>query len=255
MPDTRHHGEVALVTGANKGIGREIARRLAAEGMVVYLGARDGERGRRAERELTRDGADVRFLQLDVTDQAQVDAAAARVDRDFGRLDVLVNNAGIVVEWGIAVEDVTTEQLRRAYEVNVFGPVAVTNACIPLLHRSATPRVVNLSSPLGSLTLLSDQESPVSARGLLAYSSSKAALNAITVLYANALRASGIHVRAANPGLVVTDLNARSPFSRGARTPEQGAEVPVALALLGTDGPTGVFRGDEDGSIEHPVPW
>lgn len=193
-------GEIALVTGANKGIGREIARRLAAEGMTVYLGARDPERGRSAERELACDGADVRILQLDVTDQAQVDAA-------------------------------------------------------PLRRRSTAARVVNLSSPLGSLNLISDQESPSSARGLLAYSSSKTALNSITVLYANALREAGIRVNAANPGLVATDLNVCSPFGRGARTPEQGAEVPVRLALLGTDGPTGAFRGTDDGSIEQSVPW
>lgn len=255
--DRRHHGEVALVTGANKGIGREIARLLAGEGMTVYLGARDAERGRAAGRELADGGADVRFLQLDVTDQSQVDAAVKQIDEEFGRLDVLVNNAGIVVEWGTAVEDVTVEQMRRAYDVNVFGPVAVTRACIPLLRRSTAGRVVNLSSPLGSLSLISERENPISTRGLLAYSSSKTALNAITVLYANALREAGIRVNAANPGLVVTDLNASSPFDRGARTPEQGAEVPVRLALMGADGSTGTFRGNDDGSVEAEatVPW
>jgi NAD(P)-dependent dehydrogenase (short-subunit alcohol dehydrogenase family) len=115
--------------------------------------------------------------------------------------------------------------------------------------------VVNLSSPLGSLRLLSDPADPISTRGLLAYSSSKAALNALTLLYANALRKDGIHVNAANPGLVATDLNAPSPFNRGARTPAQGAAVPVALALMGTDGPTGTFRGDSDSSGDATVPW
>ncbi|MGH2761613.1 MAG: SDR family NAD(P)-dependent oxidoreductase [Thermoleophilaceae bacterium] len=250
-----HRGEIALVTGANKGIGREIARRLAGEGMTVYLGARDRELGLRAERELARDGADVRFLRLDVTDQAQVDATVQRIEGEVGRLDVLVNNAGIVVEWQIPLGEVTAEHLRRVYDVNVFGVVAVTQACIRLLRRSTAARVVNLSSPLGSLSLITDEDSPISARGLLAYSSSKTALNAITVLYANALRADGILVNAANPGLVATDLNARSPFSRGTRTPEQGAEVPVKLALLGAGGPTGAFLGRDDGSIDEAVPW
>lgn len=255
MINGHHHDEVALVTGANKGIGRQIARRLAAEGMTVYLGSRDEQRGRQAERELAGEGIDVRFLQLDVTVQAQIDAAAKRIDAEFGRLDVLVNNAGVVVEWGIPVADITVEHLRAAYEVNVFGAVAVTHACIPLLRRSSAARVVNMSSPLGSLNLLSDQGNPISSRGLLPYSSSKAALNAITILYANALREAGIRVNAANPGLVATDLNARSPFSRGALTPEQGAEVPVQLALMGADGPTGTFRGSSDGSAEETLPW
>jgi len=252
--NSRHRGEVALVTGANKGIGQEVARRLAAEGMTVYLGARDPERGRQAQRELAGDG-DVRFTQLDVTDEAQVEAAVHRIDDDFGRLDVLVNNAGVVVEWGTLVEDVTAEQMRRAYDVNVFGVVAVTRACIPLLRQSNSARIVNLSSPLGSLTLLSDHDNPISTRGLLAYSSSKAALNAITVLYANALREDGIRVNAANPGLVATDLNASSPFPRGTRTPAHGADAPVRLALLDIDGPTGAFLGDGDSSIDQAVPW
>jgi NAD(P)-dependent dehydrogenase (short-subunit alcohol dehydrogenase family) len=255
MTNPQHHGEVALVTGANKGIGRQIARRLAVAGMTVYLGARDSQRGLRAERELADEGIDVRFISLDVTVQSQIDAAIKRIDAEFGRLDVLVNNAGVVVEWGVPVPDITVEDLRAAYEVNVFGTVAVTHACIPLLRRSSAARVVNISSPLGSLTLLSDQSNPISSRGLLPYSSSKAALNAITILYANALREAGIRVNAANPGLVATDLNARSPFSRGTLTPEQGADVPVQLALMGADGPTGAFRGDGNSSVEETVPW
>lgn len=251
-------GEIALVTGANKGIGRHIARRLAASGMTVYLGCRDEARGREAERELRTEGSaglDVRFLQLDVTVQSQVDAAASRIEQEFGRLDVLVNNAGVVVEWGIPAAEVTAAQMRAAFEVNVFGTVAVTHACIPLLRRSRAARVVNVSSPLGSLTLLSDPTHPISTRGLLAYSSSKAALNATTILYAHALGAEGIRVNAANPGLVATDLNARSPFARGSRTPEQGAEVPVQLALMGPNGPIGRFCGGAGDSIDETLPW
>ncbi|PWW63199.1 SDR family oxidoreductase [Actinokineospora spheciospongiae] len=257
MIDGPYRGEVALVTGANKGIGLRIARRLGEVGMTVHLGARDQERGRAAERELRADGLDARFTRIDVTVQEQVEAAAERIGAEHGRLDVLVNNAGVVVEWGIPTAEITAEHMRAAFEVNVFGTVAVTNAFIPLLSRSANARVVNISSPLGSLSLLSDPENPISTRGLLPYSSSKAALNAVTLVYANALRGEGIKVNAANPGLVATDLNSRSPFSRGVLTPEQGAEVPVRLALLPEDGPTGSFRGsgDGDGSVDVVVPW
>ena len=261
MIDRRHHGhngEVALVTGANKGIGREIVRRLAAEGVSVYLGARDEERGRRAARDLAGDGADVRFLQLDVTDQVQILAAVRQIDEEFAKLDILVNNAGIAIEWGNTVEQVTVEQVRRTYEVNVFGVVAMTGAFIPLLRRSAAARVVNLSSPLGSLSLISDRENPVSDVGMLAYSSSKTALNSMTLLYANALRKDGIHVNAVSPGFVATELNDH----RGHLTAEQGADVPVKLALLGADGPTGTFPGHpsgaffgSDSSVEDVLPW
>ncbi|GAU65815.1 putative oxidoreductase [Streptomyces sp. NBRC 110611] len=255
MTNGQHHGETALVTGANKGIGRQIARRLAAEGMTVYLGARDEDRGREAERALAGEGLDVRFVQLDVTVQAQIDAAVQRIEAERSRLDVLVNNAGVVVEWGVAVTEVTAERMRAAFDVNVFGTVAVTQACVPLLRRSPAGRVVNMSSPLGSLTFLSDPDNPIATRGLLPYSSSKAALNALTLVYANALRDEGIRVNAANPGLVATDLNDRSPFSRGTRSPEEGAEVPVRLALMGPDGPTGNFRGSMEGSVEESMPW
>ncbi|WP_086819659.1 SDR family oxidoreductase [Allokutzneria sp. NRRL B-24872] len=240
-------GEVALVTGANKGIGKEIARGLAAEGMTVYLGARDLELGQRAADELT---GDVRALRLDVTDQSEVDSAVAVIEAECGRLDVLVNNAGVAVEWGVSVPDLGPELLREAYEVNVFGVVTVTRACVPLLRRAPTGRVVNMSSPLGSFHLLSDPGNPIASRGMLAYSSSKAALNSITLLYANALRQDGILVNAANPGLVATDLNTASPFPRGERTPVDGAVAPLRLALLGADGPTGEFWGDD-----AVVPW
>jgi len=255
MTRSRHQGEVALVTGANKGIGLEITRRLAAEGMTVYLGARDPERGKSAELGLGGADTDVRFLHLDVTAAEQVDAAIARIENECGKLDVLVNNAGIVTEWGTPVEQITAAQVRQAYEVNVFGPIAMIHACLPLLQRSSRARVVNLSSPLGSMALLSDPHHPISTRGLLAYSSSKAALNSITVLYANALRAKGIHVNAANPGLVATDLNVESPFSRGHQTVAEAAAVPVELALLDDTGPTGEFRGGPTGSVEQTVPW
>jgi len=248
--------KVALVTGSNKGIGREIARGLGRLGMAVYASARDEERGRHTAEELRNEGIDVRFLQLDVTDEESIRRAADEIDRSFGRLDVLVNNAGITVDDErptrtrpsntIEATSATADHLRQVFEVNTFGTVAVTRAMLPLLRRSDGARVVNMSSPLGSLTLHSDLSHPVSQVGLLAYSSSKAALNMITIMYANALRDTGIKVNAANPGRVATALN---DFS-GERTPEQGAAIAIRLATLGDDGPTGGFFGDDG-----PVPW
>ncbi|MGY2092819.1 SDR family NAD(P)-dependent oxidoreductase [Nocardia gipuzkoensis] len=245
-----HNGEVALVTGANKGIGREIVRQLAANGLTVYLGARDESRGQDAAKELE---GDVRLVRLDVTDEATVEAAVKRIEHDFGRLDVLVNNAGVAVEWGIDPERVGAHELRRTYDVNVFGVVTVMRAAIPLLRPGS--RVVSLSSPLGSLSLMSEPTSPVSTHNLLAYNSSKAALNALTVLYSNILRPKGILVNAASPGLVGTDLNGLEPGRNGVRTTEQGARVPVQLALLPPDGTTGGFFGDDEYAPGGIVPW
>ncbi len=251
MSDRAHAGEVAVVTGANKGLGREIARHLAAEGMIVYLGARDETRGRAAAEDLSIEGGDVRFLQLDVTDQAQIDAAVARLEEEDGRLDVLVNNAGILLELETPVTDAGEEQLRETFAVNLIGAVAVTRASIPLLRRSTPGRIVNMSTPLGSMSLISDPETHVAKMGLLGYSASKSALNCATVLYANALRNDGVLVNAAWPGYVATDLNQ----NRGALTAEQGAKLPVELALLGSDGPTGGFFTRAEDGTRRAVPW
>jgi NAD(P)-dependent dehydrogenase (short-subunit alcohol dehydrogenase family) len=241
--------DIALVTGGNKGLGREIVRQLASEGLTVYLGARNNPLGQTTQQELAADGLDVRFVQLDVTDDASVQAAVKTIEADAGRLDVLVNNAGIMVEWDTAVTDITADQLREVYDVNVFGVVRVTSAFIPLLRTSEHGRIVNMSSGLGSLTLLTDLSNPISQRGFLAYSSSKAALNALTVLYANALRADGIQVNVANPGLVPTDLNVRAGVDRGTRTTADGAQAPVELALNPTT--TGAFFS----AGFTPMPW
>jgi NAD(P)-dependent dehydrogenase (short-subunit alcohol dehydrogenase family) len=233
--------QIALITGANKGLGRETARRLAAAGMTVLAAARDAGRGQAAAAELAAEGADVRFLQLDVTDADSVKRAAAWIDETFGHLDVLVNNAGISVENRAPVTEVSAEQMRRTYETNVFGVVTVTNTLLPLLRRAEAARIVNVSSMLGSLTMAADPQGPFSAwpgASLLAYNSSKTALNALTVMWASALRADGIKVNSADPGWVATDLNHHS----GNSTVEQGAEVVVALATLATDGPTGTFQ-------------
>ena len=238
--------DIARVTGAGKGMGRETARGLAVAGMTVLLGARDPGRGAAAAADLA-DSGDVRFVHLDVTDPGTVKAAAAWISDTFGRLDVLVNNAGISIENRCPVDEVTAGQMRQTYETNVFGVVTVTAAMLPLLRRSANARIVNTSSMLGSLTLTADPAGPFAAwPGLLAYNSSKTALNALTVLYANALRGEGIKVNAADPGYVATDLNHHT----GTRTAAEGAQIVVRLAILPADGPTGTFHADDG-----PRPW
>lgn len=246
-----HAGEVALVTGANKGLGLEIARRLAGEGLVVYLGARDEQRGLEAAEELRAEGGDVRFVQLDVTKQAEIEAAVARIEAESGQLNGLVNNAGVLLELDTPVVKTSADRLRDTFDVNVVGVVALTVACIPLLRRSAPSRIVNMSTPLGSLSLLADSSGHFAERAMLAYSTSKAALNCATIVYANALRDDGVLVNAAWPGFVATDLNR----NRGARAPEQGAELPVELALLAADGPTGGFFTHADDGTRRAVAW
>lgn len=233
---TRH---VALITGANKGIGLEAARQLGARGMTVLVGARDAAAGRDAERVLSEDGADTRFVRIDVTDGKSVHEAAARVEADFGHLDILVNNAGIA-GGGTPPSGTDLETMRGVFETNVYGVIAVTNAMLPLLRRASAARIVNVSSELGSVTFMSDRSSPVwPMSASLPYPVSKAALNMVTAMYAKELASTGIKVNAANPGYCATDLNARSGF----RAAAEGAEVTVRLATLPADGPTGIFWG------------
>jgi NAD(P)-dependent dehydrogenase (short-subunit alcohol dehydrogenase family) len=230
-----------LVTGANKGIGKEIARQLLAAGLTVYVAARDAGRGAAAAEEL---GG--RPLQLDVTDPVSIAAASEHVDQ----LDVLVNNAGVMLE-GAAPPDADLEAFRRTYETNVFGVLAVTNAFLPALRRSARARIVNVSSGTGSLAWSRDGGPlvfPPTGTGA-AYRSSKTALNALTVFYAQALAPDGILVNALAPGLRRTDLNPRAQAADG--DPAEAAEAAVRLALLPDGGPTGTFT-NWDGST---VPW
>jgi NAD(P)-dependent dehydrogenase (short-subunit alcohol dehydrogenase family) len=237
---------IALVTGANKGIGREISRQLGAKGVLVLIGARDRARGDKAAADLRGEGLAVEFIQLDVTSQSSVDAAAGEIERRHGRLDILINNAGIALDW-IPASEVTVEAFRETLETNVLGVFRVTKAFLPLLKKSARGRIVNVSSGLGSLTRQSDPNSTLAARNiLLAYSSSKAALNMMTIQFANELKSAGIKVNSANPGYTATDMNQNT----GPRTVQQAATEPVRLALLPDDGPTaGVF------SDEGPQPW
>lgn len=227
--------KVALVTGANKGIGSAIAAGLAREGFVVLLGARNVERGRAAERELANDG-DVRFVELDVTADASVQAAARWVRETFGRLDALINNAG-VARGSPKPSETHVEDLREVYETNVFAVVRVTNAFLPLLREAMAGRIVNVTSKRGSI----GEEGAWVGQPVMAYSSSKTALNAVTAHYARELIGTSVKVNGAAPGHVATDFN----NFRGARTPAQGAAIAVRLATLGSDAPTGGVFDDE----------
>lgn len=238
---------IALITGANKGIGYQIAKQLGQDGHLVLAGAREEGRGRAAEAELRDAGADARFVQVDVTDEATVAAAAKVIDEEYGRLDVLVNNAGITGAgtWS-APSQTPMAGLRETYETNVFGVVAVTNAMLPLLRKSPAGRIVNMSSELGSLDFALDPSHPYEVPNMLAYNSSKSAVNGLTVAYAKELKDTPIKVNAACPGYCATDLNDH----QGLRTAEQGAAIAVRLATLDDDGPTaGYFRD------EGPIPW
>jgi NAD(P)-dependent dehydrogenase (short-subunit alcohol dehydrogenase family) len=231
---------IALITGANKGIGFATARMLGASGVTVLVGSRDVERGADAERELRAGGADARLVALDVTDGASIDGAAKWISDEYGRLDILINNAGIARgDFDGRPSQTTLETLREVYETNVFGVVAVTNAMLPLLRMAPAARIVNVSSEVGSIASMTDPDSPMWPMASVPYPSSKSALNMVTAMYAKELWDSGIKVNAANPGYCATDLNGR----RGFRSPEQGAEVSVHLATLPEDGPTGTLWG------------
>jgi NAD(P)-dependent dehydrogenase (short-subunit alcohol dehydrogenase family) len=231
------------VTGANKGIGRHIALQLAGAGLTVYVGSRDAERGRAAVAEID---TGARLLVLDVTDAASIAAAVSQVSE----LDILVNNAGIGDDPRPA-PDSDADGFRRIYETNVFGVVAVTNAFLPALRRSPRPRIVNISSGTGSLARSTSPDSPFAfaTGGAAAYRSSKTALNALTVFYAQALVGEGFKVNALAPGLRATNLNALAASSGG--DPAEAAAGAVRLALLPDDGPTGKFFS-WDGTT---VPW
>ncbi|MEU8178861.1 SDR family oxidoreductase [Microbispora hainanensis] len=236
---------IALVTGANKGIGFEIAAGLGALGWSVGVGARDDERRESAVEKLRSAGADAFGVPLDVTDDASVAAAARLIEERAGRLDVLVNNAAITGGMPQTPTTVDPGTMRATVETNVIGVIRVTNAMLPLLRRSASPRIVNMSSSVGSLTRQTApgaETGPISA----AYAPSKTFLNAVTVQYAKELSDTNILINAGCPGFCATDLNG----FRGVRTPEQGAAIAIKLATLPDDGPTGGFFDDAG-----PIPW
>jgi len=245
MQDTNDAGKVALITGANQGIGFEIARQLGRRGMTVIASARDPQRGAEAVEKLRKEGVQAHSLLLDVTDQAAIDAAANLVARQFGKLDVLVNNAGIVAQRAIPSES-DVDKMRQTFETNVVGLFAVTKAFLPLLRKSSAARIVNVSSALGSLTRVSDPRQTTYENVYVAYGASKAAVNSITIAFARELRDTAIKVNVAAPGYTSTAIN---NFA-GPQTVEQGAEAAVHLATLPEDGPSGSFL-DRFGT----VPW
>lgn len=232
MNDTK----IALVTGANKGIGYEIVRSLVAAGMTVLLGSRDPERGAAAAAT-----AGARPVTLDVTDPDSVAAVADLVKADYGRLDVLVNNAGVLAGWG-PPSALSADDFRNVFETNVYGVVTVTNALLPLLKESAAGRIVNVSSGMGSLVELGEQGNVP----IMAYSASKTALNALTVAYALELAGTAVTVNSVDPGYCATDLNGHT----GPRKPSEGSVIAARLATTPSGGPNGEFHR-ESGA----VPW
>ena len=247
--------KIALITGANKGIGLEIARGLARDGITVLLGARDDGRGEAAGKQLRDEGLDTRFLRVDVTDAGVVAQAAHTIEAEYGRLDILVNNAGISRPDGVrAVMDPATwrpsgasvDARRDVFAVNVFGIVTVTNAMLPLLRRADAARIVNVTSEVGSFAVALDESSPYWGMISLAYPVSKTAANMVTAQYAKELWNTPIKVNAVCPGYTATDLNEHTGF----KAPAEGARIAVRMAQIGADGPTGGFFNESG-----PLPW
>ena len=239
--------KIALISGANKGIGLETARQLGQLGITVLLGARDLAKGLAAAQTLKQEGIDANAIQLDVLNSADIHSAVARIEREFGVLDILVNNAAILTETLGTNSTLTVSEadLRATFESNFFAVIAVTNGFLPLLRKSAAGRIVNVSSIVGSLTIQADTASPINSK-TLAYDSSKTALNAYTIHLAAALKDTKIKVNAAHPGWIKTDMGTEAatfdiPY---------GAKTEVYLATLSEEGPTGGYF-----HLEDWLPW
>ena len=228
---------IALVTGANKGIGLEIARQLAQAGVLVIIGARDPARAKAAVDDLSSHGLTAQSVSIDLDDHGGIAAAAKMIRAEHGRLDILVNNAGIVDPEDGPPTASSPEAARRIMSTNFIGTLAVTQAMLPLLRQSEAARIVNLSSSLGSLTMNGDPTSPYYSARLIGYNASKAALNMLTVQLSEELRDTPHVVNSVSPGYVKTDLTGQGGFL----TPEEGARVPVEYALLGEGAVSGRF--------------
>jgi len=229
----------ALVTGANKGIGLAIARGLAKAGMNVWMGARDRVRGKAAVQQLQDEGLDVRLLEIDVADEDNVRHAAEMLTGEIEGLHVLVNNAGIILDTSLSPSAARMEDMKATFEVNLYGPIRVTRAFLPLLKAANDARIVMMGSGVGSLTLITDPTSPFSTVNFLDYTTSKVALSAVTVAFAKELEPFGIKVNVVEPGQVATDLNG----NRGFLSPDEGAVTAINMSLIGKDGPTAGFFG------------
>jgi NAD(P)-dependent dehydrogenase (short-subunit alcohol dehydrogenase family) len=241
-------GKIALITGANKGIGLETARQLGKLGVTILVGARDLSRGEQAAEVLRGVGVDAQAVELDVVNEADRVAVAKLIEKEFGRLDILINNAGVMLDGRKGNETSTTSQslLRETFETNFFAVVALTQELLPLLRKSEAGRIVNLSSILASLTLHATEGSPVYDAKTFAYDASKSALNAFTIHLAHELQGTKIKVNSAHPGWVKTDMG-----GEGAQMEiVDGAKTSVELATLGADGPTGGYF-----HMGEALPW
>jgi NAD(P)-dependent dehydrogenase (short-subunit alcohol dehydrogenase family) len=240
MQNTNAQGLVALVTGANRGIGLETSRQLAAQGVTVIMAGRNQQSTEAAARALQSEGFKVVAATLDVVNPTHIESLRAKIEQDFGHLDILINNAGIITGESFmenSAQTITQAALRETFEVNLFAPIALTQAMLPLLKAAPAARIVNLTSVLGSLTLNSDPNSPIGGSKALAYNASKAAVNMFTINLAQSLKGTNIKVNAAHPGWVKTDMGSEAAPMEIV----DGAKTSVALALLGPDGPTGQF--------------
>ncbi len=240
--------KTALITGANRGIGFETARQLSAQGIKVLVGARSEESGKEAEAKLKDEGFDAEFILLDVDDAKTHESAVKSIESKFGKLDILINNAGINLEIGekaVQASETSQEVFRETFDTNFFNTIAVTQAFLPLIKKSDAGRIVFVSSGLGSLTLHSDPNSPIYNYKLPAYDISKTALNGYAVHLAHELKDTPIKVNTLHPGSVVTDMNPHGDLSV-----EEGAKTSVDLATLGTDGYTGKFI-----HLGNELPW
>ncbi len=240
--------KVALISGANKGIGFETARQLGQKGITVILGARDLAKGEAAAAQLGQEGIDARAVKLDVVDATDIANVAALIEKDYGKLDILVNNAGVSFEGLGANTTLTTseEVLRKTFDTNFFAVVAVTKALLPLLKKSEAGRIVNVSSILGSLLLHATEGSPIYEAKVFAYNASKSALNAFTIHLAHELKGTSIKVNSAHPGWVKTDMGTdAAPMEL-----VDGAKTEVELATLGPDGPSGGYF-----HLGDTLPW
>lgn len=237
--------QTVFITGANKGIGYETARQLGKQGYFVFLGARSEEKGQEAVRRLGEEGVEAEYIAIDVANPSTIAEAAGTVASRTSSLDVLINNAGLSVGGNVPSEQ-NMEEIRKVYEVNVFGPIQTIQALLPLLKKAPLGRIVNVSSGLGSLTFNSDPSYEHYPVNPLAYNSSKTALNAVTVMFAKEFAGTPLKINAVDPGYTATDMNGNN----GSRSVEHSAGTVAKLALIGADGPSGRFF-DENGEI----PW
>lgn len=237
---------IALVTGGNRGIGFEICRQLALKEITVLLGARDRQSGMEACGKLADQGLDAHFIPLDITNQTTIQAAMGKIKDNYRRLDMLVNNAGILIDAQTRILELSLSLFENTLGTNALGPLLLSQACVPLMKKNAYGRIVNMSSTLGSLTDIAKSDSPYTQVHSPAYRLSKTLLNGITVLLAKELRGTNVLVNAACPGWVRTRMGGeQAPL-----TPEQAADTPVWLATLPDDGPTGGFFRER-----RPIPW